>query len=596
MFSKYGKLNRLLICISVILIIFICVSPCLATYNSEGAPEQDKLIEITSGTVKGGLYIDGGEGIKQTPYVQEFNIPGDSVKWSRVYVGVWGGTEEKTGTLDLIVNGKDVGSVDLKGKADKGDEAGQSPSIYCAGHGVYWVAYDMSTNISSGPVKVEAKTGGDIDGRVYGIVLAAVYEDKEGKETDYWVEEGNTNLHGKGWSGDLTTTHDEGYAYFSGGLDIDKYKTAKLDIAYLCGTPGLEDSLYFNGEQLSDGDNKNDIANSKGYFDLKNFDVLDFLTKDDNKVKFQRDDEDYVHPVLAALSLGTEEAGSSSDLTISGFTLPVIYAGKDNTIKANIENIGKDSANGFQAALYADDEIVSTASISSLASGKNKNVDFNWKPASDGVKALKVYVDHTNKVKEINEVNNWNSAVHVNIIDLTPPKLEIKTPEDGSFSDTGNITVSGTVEDTSRNLTVYVNGEKAILSAGSWSANTPLVSSGHNIIAVCAVDAANNTAKELLVVNRKSSSQYNYNKSSGNAKKEIVTEDIQKTKDTIIQNIKDTIIQNIGDKFIQNIKDKFQSSQNSEVKKLAGFSKFCIIAGLISAVLLLKFRNRRKQL
>ncbi|MDQ1252798.1 MAG: hypothetical protein QG646_1930 [Euryarchaeota archaeon] len=595
MLSKCRKLSRSFICISGILIFFIYVSPCLATYNSEGTPEQDKLIEITSGTVKGGLYVDGGEGIKQTPYVQEFNIPGDSMKWARVYVGVWGGNEEKTGTLDLIVNGKDFGSVDLKGKADTGDDEVQNPSIYCTGHGVYWVAYDMSTNISTGPVKVEARTEGDIDGRVYGIVLAAVYEDKEGKETKYWVEEGNMNLHGTGWSGGLSSTHDEGNAYFSGDLDTDKYKTAKLDVAYLCGTPGLEDSLYFNEEQLSDGDNKNDIASSKEYFDLKNFDVLDFLTKDDNKVKFQRDDEDYVHPVLAALTLGTGEAGSSSDLLISGLTLPVLYAGKDNTIRANIENIGQDSANGFQAALSADDEIVSTASISSLASGKSKTVNFNWKPAGDGVKALKVYTDYTNKVKETNEVNNWNTAVFVNIIDLTPPKLEIKSPEDGSFSDAGNITVSGTVEDTSRNLTVDVNGEKAILSGGTWSANASLVSSGPNVISVYAVDGANNTAKELVVVNRRGSFQHDYNKSMSE-KKEIVVEDLQNSKDAFIQNLNYTFIQNTKDKFIQNIKDKFQSSLNKEVKTHAGSSKFCIIAGLISAVLLLKFRNRGKQL
>ena len=75
-------------------------------------------------------------------------------------------------------------------------------------HGVYWLAYDVGTNISTGPVKVEAKTEGDIDGRVYGIVLTAVYEDKEGTNTKYWIEEGNLNLHGKGWSGDMPSTHD----------------------------------------------------------------------------------------------------------------------------------------------------------------------------------------------------------------------------------------------------------------------------------------------------------------------------------------------------------------------------------------------------
>lgn len=507
------KLNRFLLYAAGILILFMYVSPCLATYNFEGAPEQDELIEITSGTVKGGLYIDGGEGLKETPYVQEFNVPGDSIKWARVYVGIWGSTEDKTGTLDLTVNGNDFESVDLEGKADAGDDEGQNPSIYCAGHGVYWVAYDVGTNISTGPVKVEAKTGGNIDGRVYGIVLAAVYEDKDGEDTKYWIDEGNLNLHGKGWGEDMSSTHDEGYADFSGNIDTDKYKTANLAVVYLCGSPGLKDSLYFNDEQLSDGDNKDDIANSKSYFDLKFFDVLDFLTEDDNKVKFQRDDEDYVHPVLTALTLGTEEAGSSSDLIVSGLTLPVLCAGKDNLIKANIKNIGKDSSGGFQAALYADDEVVSTASVSSLASEKNKTVEFNWKPASDGQKSLKVYVDYTNKIKEICEVNNCNIPVLAKIIDMNPPQIEITSPEDGSFVDAGEVTVSGTVEDTSQNLTVDVNGNKALLSDGSWSAKVPLVS-GPNVIAVCAVDRANNTANEAIVLNRKASFLRDFNESS----------------------------------------------------------------------------------
>ncbi|MFA7036263.1 MAG: hypothetical protein WC183_08080, partial [Methanosarcina sp.] len=64
-------------------------------YNFEGTPEQDKLVEVTSGTVKGGLYVDGGEGLGPTPYVQEFNIPGDSVTWAKFYVGIWGGMKKK---------------------------------------------------------------------------------------------------------------------------------------------------------------------------------------------------------------------------------------------------------------------------------------------------------------------------------------------------------------------------------------------------------------------------------------------------------------------------------------------------------------------
>jgi len=517
MLSKIGILKSFSLYAAGMLIFFMCITPCLATYNFEGVPEQDELVEVTSGTVKGGLYVDGGEGLGQTPYVQEFNVPGDSVTWAKVYVGIWGGNEEKTGTLDITVNGNSFESVELEGIGDKGDDEDQNPSIYCAGHGIYWVAYDLGTALSTGPATVEAETDGDIDGRIYGIVLAAVYEDKEGQDTKYWVEEGNINLHDKGWSEDVSTTHDEAYADFPGKVDVDKYKTANLAAVYLCGSPGLGDSLYFNDEQLSDGENSNDIASSKNYFDLKFFDVLDFLAEDDNELRFQRDEEDYLHPVLATLALGTEEEGSS-DLIVSGLTLPVLYAGQDNTIKANIKNIGQDSAYGFQAALYADDKIVSTASVSSLSGGKSKTIDFNWKPARSGKQVLKVYADYTNKKKELCEINNWNTPFLADIIDLTPPEIEINSPKDGSSVASEHLTVSGTVEDTGKNITVDVNGQKALLADESWSANIPVVP-GPNKIVVSAVDGANNTGKEfLLVTGTSSTSENNESLRSGSEK------------------------------------------------------------------------------
>jgi subtilase family serine protease len=571
MLSKIGIFKRFSLYAAGMLILFMCITPCLATYNFEGTPEQDELVEVTSGTVKGGLYVDGGEGLGQTPYVQEFNVPGDSVTWAKVYVGIWGGNEEKTGTLDITINGNSFESVELEGIGDKGDDEDQNPSIYCSGHGIYWVAYDPGTALSTGPVTVEAETAGDIDGRIYGIVLAAVYEDKEGQDTKYWVEEGNINLHDKGWSEDVSTTHDEAYADFSGKVDVDKYKTANLATVYLCGSPGLGDSLYFNDEQLSDGENSNDIASSKNYFDLKFFDVLDFLAEDDNELRFQRDEEDYLHPVLATLSLGTEEEGSS-DLIVSGLTLPVLYAGQDNTIKANIKNIGKDSAYGFQAALYADDKIVSTASVSSLSGGKSKTIDFNWKPARSGEQVIKVYADYTNKKKELYEINNWNTPFLAYIIDLTPPEIEIDSPKDGSSTASEYLTVSGTVEDTDKNITVDVNGQKALLADKSWSADIPIVP-GPNKIVVCAVDGANNTGKEFLLVTGTSSRSEN-------------NESLRSGSETAgVHRIVDT----------EPASETLAVYRNEKSENAAVIPEFCGEIGLVFAAFILRYQHRRKK-
>lgn len=570
MLSNCRSLKRYFLYFVGALIFLVYVSPCLAIYNFEGVPEKDELVEVKSGTVKGGLYVDGGKGLGQTPYVQEFNIPGDSVTWARVYVGVWGGNEEKTGTLDLSVNGKGFESLDLKGKADKGDNEDQNPAIYCTGHGVYWVAYDLDT-LSTGPVKVEAETEGEIDGRIYGIVLVAVYEDKESQEVKYWVEEGNVNLHGEGWSGKMASTHDEAYVDFSGRVDVDKYRTANLAVVYLCSSPGLADSLYFNDEQLADGENYNDIADSKNYFDLKFFDVLDFLEEDNNKLKFQRDDEDYLHPVLTTLCLSTEEEGDS-DLIVSELNLPVLYAGEDNTIKATIKNIGKDPAYGFQAALYADDKIVSTASVSSLSNGRSKTIDFNWKPNSGGEQFLKVYVDHTNKKKELCEVNNWNTPLLVKIIDMNPPEIKIESPKDGSLVGSGYLTVSGTVKDTNQNLTVDVNGHTALLSDGSWSAEVP-VAPGSNKIVVSAVDGANNTGKEVIVVSG-TSSRSDVRESSGRrGEREPVNQTIE----------------------TENTNNTLAVFKNKQLETQVIFPRFYAGIGFISAIFVLKSQYRRKQ-
>jgi hypothetical protein len=290
-----------------ILALLMLSMPALADYSFDGVPLTDELEGVAYGTVKGGVYVDGGHGIGPSPYTQSFNVPEGTVKWARLYVGVWGGNEEKTGSIAVTFNGKELGTRELEGKNDT------NPNTYCSGHGVYWIVYDVTSNTTSGPVDAVVTTSGDIDGRVYGVVLVAVYEDPDGEEVKYWINEGNVNLHGEGWSGGLGTTNDDAEAEFPGTVDVDKFAAARLVVVYLTGTPGLNDYLYFNDNKLCDGDNCDDIANSKKYFDFKTFDVTDHLDKEANKVKFEREDEDYVHPVLAVLTLHTATEGWSQD-------------------------------------------------------------------------------------------------------------------------------------------------------------------------------------------------------------------------------------------------------------------------------------------
>ncbi len=318
-------------CVVIAVLLILSVHPAMADYNFDGVPEIDELEEVEQGTVEGGVYIGGDDPIVgpypyPSPYTKSFNVPGDEIIWARLYVGVWGGNEENTGSVAVTFNDKELETLELEGETDT------NSNVYCSGHGVYWIYYDVTDNTTSGPIDAVVTTSGDIDGRVYGVVLVAVYEESDGEKVEYWINDGNVNLHGEGQSGEFKP-NDEALANFSGTVDVDEFVMARLTTVYLTGTPGEKDYLYFNDNKLCDGDNCDDIANLDRYFDFKTFDVIDYIEKDNNEAKFERGDEDYLHPVLAVLTLHTEEEGDS-DLTVSNVSVLILYAGSSNTISA----------------------------------------------------------------------------------------------------------------------------------------------------------------------------------------------------------------------------------------------------------------------
>ncbi|MCD4767177.1 MAG: DUF3344 domain-containing protein [Methanosarcinales archaeon] len=304
----------------VLVILSFTVPPASADYNYDGVPFTDQLDGIKQGIVKGGVYVDGGHGIGPSPYTQSFNVP-EGVTWARLYVGVWGGNEEKTGSIAVTFNSEELETLELEGEADT------NSNVYCSGHGVYWIVYDVTENQATGSVDAVVTTSGTIDGRVYGVVLVAVIKEEDGtdaQEVQYWINEGNVNLHGPGWSG-IYGTNDEAVAEFDGTIDVDKFVAARLSVVYLTGTPGLNDSLYFNDEKLCDGDNCDDIANSKQNFDFKTFNVIDYIEKEANKATFELGDEDYLHPVLAVLTVhGLEPEEETSCVYLGANIIPAV--------------------------------------------------------------------------------------------------------------------------------------------------------------------------------------------------------------------------------------------------------------------------------
>jgi len=157
-----------------------------ADYKFDGTP----IVDATHGTVAGGVYVAGGHGLKDSPYTESFNLPGD-VTYARLYVGVWGGTPDYTGTVKTTVNGETLGTLNLAGEADS------NSNVVCTGYGVYLVTYEVTSRLTKGANTVSVTTAGDIDGRVYGITLAAVYENEGAPEVEYWINDGHENLNHK---------------------------------------------------------------------------------------------------------------------------------------------------------------------------------------------------------------------------------------------------------------------------------------------------------------------------------------------------------------------------------------------------------------
>jgi len=440
----------------ILIFLFILLIPAVqAHYSFDGIP-----FEIAAqGIINGGLYIDGGHGLGFPPYSQEFNVPDGSLKWARLYFGIWGGTEKYEGWAQAKLNGNDLGKVELLGIND------EHVNVYCAGHGVYWVYFDAIESITNGKniAIIETSQGepnNKLDGRVYCAVLVAVYEDKNAPEITYCVYEGNVNLHGKGWSGKVANTNDETSVNFNDMPDPDNINSADLTVMYLTGSRGLPNYLVFNEHQLGTTpqylldmgyqDGVTDIANeisgdaisgtgeSTSYFDIESFNVLEY-TQTNNSLVFLRgrdlnedgeigDDEgeDYLHPIIASLVLKhKKDLDPKPDLLIDVKIDEVdLIEGKDVEIPVIIENPGGLCEKEFKITFNIDGTDIAMIDAHMDASGIHR-ATINWH-ATKGVHQFTMTVDPENAVPESNEDNNIYTAEAKVVV---KPDLSVKISE-----------------------------------------------------------------------------------------------------------------------------------------------------------------------
>ncbi|WP_067052106.1 DUF3344 domain-containing protein [Methanofollis ethanolicus] len=384
--------------LGIVLAAVVLAAPVSAVYDFEGIP----LDVVAQGEVQGDVLTFGTYGLAAPPQELSFSLPSKPV-WARIYTGVWGGTERYTGWEEVTVNNGVPARRNLFGKDDRHEDT------YVTGYGVYWIAHDCTDALHGGKNTVSLATSrgqaeSKIDGRVYGIFVVAVVENKNGPVTKYWIAEGNENLHGEGWAGTNPTRHDTCEVSFD-HADPAVLAGANLSILLLASTKGQPDYVVFNGQDLgvppADMSNYPDGAldigdercgNAMGgagtdtrYVDFETFPVGSLL-KENNTILFERgrdldgdgvitttgtkpEGEDYIHPCIAILTARLSGAQSGPDITVDTPRVKGAYVGEEATVLATVRNYGSKPAGTIPVAFSVDGKIVQTIAAAPAASG-----------------------------------------------------------------------------------------------------------------------------------------------------------------------------------------------------------------------------------
>lgn len=386
------------VCILLVLLFLVLVlTPVSARYDFEGLP----LTVTAQGTVQGDVLTFGNYGLDNPPYELRFSLP-SAPRYARVYTGIWGGTEKYTGWADLTIDNKKKIRYLLNGDRD------QNRELYESGHGIYWIAYDTTDLLGKGDNIITVTTskdadGNKLDGRVYGILVVAVVEDpQEGMQTRYWIAEGNENLHGEGWAGTNPTKHEDANVTFTPVVPAG-ITHANLSVLLLAGGKGQPDYVEFNGRLLGvpvrivNGTNVTDIGdevslNAEGgtgipskYVDMETFDVTS-LVQETNTVHFLRgrdlngdgiiattgesaEGEDYIHPVLALLTLTKPGSSTEVDLATVNLRAENAYSGESALISAEVRSYGTPPQDTVSVIFRVDGKTINTTPVQVPGSG-----------------------------------------------------------------------------------------------------------------------------------------------------------------------------------------------------------------------------------
>jgi hypothetical protein len=262
-------------------------------------------------TTTGDLYFSHGDSFysgKIYPdatytVTHDVTLPdGATVEFARLYnYWTWSasGSTGKYPTMTLTI---DDNAIDPDAKYD--DRKGWG-SVYDYPAGTW--AYDVTSQVTGSGTYTTVVTNTDTDSKSFvcmdGIGLLIVYNDPNGQQIEYWINEGADMLSTMDTSGGVTAQEATTTSLFSGSVDLGSVESARLWTVVQSG--GNEDNkLIFNAAEWTG------VYGGTPYSDLdidEARDVKDNLVASDNIAKIQAAPEatggDYLMPSNAFLVL-----------------------------------------------------------------------------------------------------------------------------------------------------------------------------------------------------------------------------------------------------------------------------------------------------
>jgi len=431
--------------------VFACLllcTPTLADYNFDGFP----VVTRTNGNVNGGVFIGYEPWDGNKTLTGSFDVPNGTVKWARLYTGIWGGNEDFAGWVNVSFNGdctsNGFGPIHLQGQNDV------NPNVWCSGCGKHWMYYNVTDLINAGSVNTATtskinETIGTFDGRVYGIVLVVVYEGGDNpKDVQYWINDGSDGLHYATWDGGTWhPAYDTGTTSFDGTVYNANVTKENLTMVHLTAyydennnTYGCCDKcLKFNEHEL------NTSMVDSNDFELNTWNVTGYVESSGNNAWYTRLDDncnDHFVSITNAILVLERETVAKPDLNITAIK-PYHYEWSEeydrakgdpwfnleNYVEVTVVNNGTAAAGSFEVKLYADDELIGSETVDELSADPEDNttdVKFEWMPEGEDplswtdtaegaictytdtnkTYTLKAVVDEDDDVPEENEENN----------------------------------------------------------------------------------------------------------------------------------------------------------------------------------------------